>query len=73
METLLKNSKDTRNSLLGLNAVLTPKSVAVIGASRSPGGTTQAAFEVLTKAEARESLVAAIRRAAERSRELSGG
>ena len=38
----------------------------------SPGGTTQAAFEVLGEAGVREAFVKAIRRAAERSRELSG-
>jgi pyrroline-5-carboxylate reductase len=37
----------------------------------SPGGTTQAAFEVLGDAGTRDALVRAIRRAAERSRELS--
>ena len=36
----------------------------------SPGGTTQAAIEHLEQAGAGDGLVAAIRRAAERSREL---
>jgi pyrroline-5-carboxylate reductase len=36
----------------------------------SPGGTTQAAVESLDAAGVREALVAAVRRAAERSREL---
>jgi pyrroline-5-carboxylate reductase len=36
----------------------------------SPGGTTQAAIELMESKEMGEILVAAIRRAAERSREL---
>ena len=39
----------------------------------SPGGTTQAALEVMDERDVRESLVAAVRRAAERSRELGRG
>jgi pyrroline-5-carboxylate reductase len=39
----------------------------------SPGGTTQAAVEVLDAAEVRAKLVQAVRRAAERSRELGRG
>jgi len=38
----------------------------------SPGGTTQAAIECLERDGVKDSLVAAVRRAAERSRELSG-
>jgi pyrroline-5-carboxylate reductase len=38
----------------------------------SPGGTTQAAIEMMESKQAGEAIVAAIRRAAERSRELGG-
>lgn len=39
----------------------------------SPGGTTEAAFERLDEGRVREHFIAAIRRAAERSRELAAG
>jgi len=39
----------------------------------SPGGTTEAAVGVMREKGVREALVAAVRRAAERSRELAGG
>jgi len=39
----------------------------------SPGGTTEAALGVMREKGVREALVAAVRRAAERSRELAGG
>ena len=38
----------------------------------SPGGTTQAAIESMEAAGVKDALIAAIRRAAERSRELGG-
>ncbi|KKK73984.1 hypothetical protein LCGC14_2888310, partial [marine sediment metagenome] len=38
----------------------------------SPGGTTQAAIESMEAAGVKPALIAAVRRAAERSRELGG-
>jgi pyrroline-5-carboxylate reductase len=37
----------------------------------SPGGTTEAAFQILNKNKVKEAFIAALSRAAERSRELS--